>query len=287
MVFAAWDFRSGKLTHRWTFDSNASGNSKYAGQGNHNLSVGEVDGDGCDEVLSGTSAIDHDGKGLWATGLGHGDAMHFGDLDPNRPGLEVWTALEGSKGAVLLDAKTGAQIFRYTHTEDCGRACSADIDPSTPGEEMWAAGSPMYSSTGKNLGSAPSQMNFAVWWDGDESRELLDGTTITNRDGSGSGLSASGVVKNNGTKSVPCLQADILGDWREEVIWRTSDSRYLRIYTTTATTNRRIYTLMHDPIYRLGIVWQNVAYNQPPHTGFFIGNGMKEPPVPKIYLTSK
>jgi rhamnogalacturonan endolyase len=281
MVLVAWDFRDGKLTKRWTFDSN-NGYPEWSGQGNHNLSVGDVDNDGCDEILEGTSAIDNNGKGLWKTGLGHGDAIHFGDLDPNRPGFEVWTALEGEKGAVLLDAKTGAQIFRYNYSKDCGRACSADIDASSPGEEMWAAGSPLYSSKGTNLGSAPGQINFAIWWDGDELRELLDGTTIT-KFGKGTLLSATGCSSNNGTKSTPCLQADILGDWREEVIWRTSDNTALRIYTTTSPTTRRIYTLMHDPVYRLGIAWQNTAYNQPPHTGFFLGAGMAEPPVPQIY----
>ncbi len=278
----AWDFRNGRLTHRWTFDSDTNGQSAWAGQGNHNLSVGDVDGDGFDEILMGTSAIDHNGRGLWETGLGHGDAMHFGDLDPNRPGLEVWTCLEGSKGAVLLEAKTGKQIFRYNHTSDCGRACAADILPSSPGMEMWAAGSPLYSSTGQNIGNRPSQMNFAIWWDGDELRELLDGTTITKFNG-GTLLTASGCASCNGTKSTPCLQADIFGDWREEVIFKSTDNTFLRIYTTTSTTTRRIYTLMHDPIYRLGIAWQNTAYNQPPHTGFFIGSGMAEPPTPKIY----
>jgi len=278
----AWDFRNGKLTHRWTFDSNNFGNSAWAGQGNHNLSVGDVDGDGFDEILLGTSAVDHDGRGLWYTGLGHGDAMHFGDIDPNRPGLEVWTCLEGEKGAVLLDARTGRQIFRYYHTGDCGRACAADIDPSSPGMELWAAGSPLYSATGNVIGNRPSQINFAIWWDGDELRELLDGTTISKFNG-GTLLSATGCVSCNGTKATPCLQADLFGDWREEVIFASSDSSFLRIYTTTDITSRRIYTLMHDPIYRLGVAWQNTAYNQPPHTGFFIGYGMAEPPVPKIY----
>lgn len=282
MVLVAWDFRDGRLTQRWTFDSDYSGNSAWAGQGNHNLSVGDVDNDGCDEILQGTSAIDHNGRGLWQTGLGHGDAMHFGDLDPNRPGLEVWSALEGSKGAVLLDAKTGAQIFKYDYGKDCGRACTGDVLASSPGEEMWASGSPLYSSTGTNVGTNPSKTNFAIWWDGDELRELLDGTTIS-KFNSGTLLSDSACVSCNGTKSTPCLQADILGDWREEVIWSSSDSTFLRIYTTTNNTSRRIYTLMHDPIYRMGIAWQNTAYNQPPHTGFFLGSGMAEPPTPSIY----
>jgi rhamnogalacturonan endolyase len=282
MVLVAWDFRDGKLTHRWTFDSDYSGNSAWAGQGNHNLSVGDVDNDGCDEILQGTSAIDHNGRGLWQTGLGHGDAMHFGDLDPSRPGLEVWTALEGSQGAVMLDARTGEQIFRYNYGKDCGRACAADILASSPGMEMWASGSPLYSSKGVNIGTNPSITNFAIWWDGDELRELLDGTTISKYNG-GTLLSDSQCVSCNGTKATPCLQADILGDWREEVIWCSADSTFLRIYTTTYNTTRRIYTLMHDPIYRLGIAWQNTAYNQPPHTGFFLGSGMAEPPTPNIY----
>jgi len=278
----AWDFKNGGLTHRWTFDSDTNGYSAWAGQGNHNLSVGDVDVDGFDEILLGTCAVDHNGKGLWETGLGHGDAMHFSDLDPNRPGFEEWTCLEGEEGAVLLDARTGQQIFRYNYIKDCGRACAADILASSPGMEMWASGSPLYSATGRNLGNAPSQTNFAIWWDGDDLRELLDGTTIT-KFNSGTLLSVSDCSSCNGTKSTPCLQADIFGDWREEVIFRTTDSKYLRIYTTTSTTNRRIYTLMHDPIYRLGVAWQNVEYNQPPHTGFFLGDGMAEPPKPKIY----
>lgn len=280
-VLAAWDFRNGKLTKRWVFDGNNY--SGYNGQGNHNLSVADVDGDGKDEIIYGACTIDDNGKGLYTSKLGHGDAMHVGDLDPNRPGLEIWSCFESTGGAALRDARTGEIIFRWNRTGDTGRACSADLIASSPGEEMWASGSPLFSATGKELGSAPKQCNFAIWWDGDELRELLDGTTIT-KYGGGTLLSASGCASNNGTKSTPCLQADILGDWREEVIWRTSDNKYLRIYTTTDVTKRRIYTLMHDPVYRLGIAWQNVAYNQPPHTSFFLGHGMKEPPKPNIYL---
>lgn len=279
----AWDYRDGNVSRRWSFSAIYGGtNSAYTAQGNHNLSIGDVDGDGKDEIIYGACAIDDDGTGLYTTGKGHGDAMHLGDLNPNRSGLEVWQCHESGSGATFRDAKTGEIIFTYANSNDVGRACSADLTASYAGEEVWASGSSLYSCTGTVIGTAPSYINFAIWWDGDELRELLDGTSIY-KYGGGTLLTASGCASNNGTKATPCLQADILGDWREEVIWRTSDNQYLRIYTTTNTTTRRIYTLMHDPIYRLGIAWQNAAYNQPPHTGFFLGNGMSTPPTPSMY----
>lgn len=283
-VLVAWDYRNGDLTRRWTFDSN-NGYSSYAGQGCHSLSVADVDNDGRDEIIYGACVIDDDGRGLYSTGLKHGDALHVGDFDPDRPGLEVWQCHENSPyGATFRDARTGSIIFRYTASSDTGRACVGDITANHRGCEVWASnGVPLASCKGQNLGSHSLPINFMIWWDGDLLRELLDGTTIS-KYGGGTLLSASGCSSNNGTKANPCLTADILGDWREEAIWRTSDSRYLRIYTTTATTSHRIYTLMHDPVYRLSIAWQNVAYNQPPHTGFYLGDGMAEPPRPDIYL---
>lgn len=291
-VLVAYDWNGTELTKRWTFDTNTSGNSAYEGQGNHNLSVADVDGDGYDEITYGACAIDHNGKGLYTTGLGHGDAMDLGDLNPNRPGLEVWQAHEdgvdnGGIGAAMRDAKTGQILFSYAFAGDCGRACSADLTASYPGEEVWGSdGCPLYSCTGVNLGTPPAQLNFSIWWDGDELRELLYGTTIA-KWGGGTLLLATGCSESNTTRRSPCLQADILGDWREEAIWRTSDNQNLRIYTTTNVTSRRIYTLMHDPVYRLGIAWQNIGANQMPHTGFFLGNGMSTPPTPAIYTVGK
>ncbi len=290
-VLVAWDWRNGQLTRRWTFDSNSSGNSAYAGQGNHNLSVGDVDNDGRDEIIYGGCAIDDGGQRLYSTGYGHGDAMHLGDLDPDRSGLEVFQCHEpvNDAGAEFRDARTGATIWKKASSGDegPGRAMAADITASHKGYECWVAGggiSGLFNNKGTSISSsAPSSCNFAIWWDGDELRELLDGTTISKYGGS-TLLSASGCASNNGTKSTPCLTADLLGDWREEVIFRTSDSAALRIYTTTATTSRRIYTLMHDPVYRLGVAWQNVAYNQPPHAGFYLGASMGIPPTPVIYL---
>jgi rhamnogalacturonan endolyase len=139
---------------------------------------------------------------------------------------------------------------------------------------------------GANVGRKPSSANFVIWWDGDPVRELLDQTRIDKYGTSGDTrlLTGSGVSSNNGTKATPALSADLFGDWREEVIWRTTDSRALRIYATPHTTDRRIHTLMHDPQYRVAIAWQNTAYNQPPHPSFFIGNNMATPPAPNIYL---
>ncbi|MFT3824426.1 MAG: carbohydrate-binding protein [Chitinophagaceae bacterium] len=294
LVRVAWDWRNGSLTQRWTFDSNTSGNSAYAGQGNHQMTVGDVDGDGKDEIINGSSAINDNGTGLWANGKGHGDALHMSDMNPDRAGLEIWQPYEspasnGNIGAALLNAATGASLFTVTEASaDVGRALAADIDPRYKGYEVWAARGNLYTCTGTQIGTTKPSMNFAVWWDADLQRELLDGTTISKWNYTSSTttalLSASGVASNNSTKATPCLSGDILGDWREEVIFRTSDNTALRIYSTTITATNRIYTLMHDPQYRVAIAWQNSAYNQPPHPGFYLGGDMAAAPTPNIYL---
>ncbi|MEK4054082.1 rhamnogalacturonan lyase [Paenibacillus sp. FSL F4-0087] len=292
-VLVAYNWRDGQLAKQWTFDSNTSGNSGYAGQGNHNLSVADVDGDGKDEIVYGAMAVDDNGKGLYTTGLHHGDAMHLSDLDPDRAGLEVFQVHEtaSNAGVEFRDARTGQLIWGIPTTKDIGRGMAADIDPRYKGAEVWADGG-LYTAKGQKIGTTlPSSTNFGIWWDGDLLRELLDSNRIDKWDYANSKtvnlLTASGVSSNNGTKSTPNLQADLFGDWREEVVWRTNDSSALRIYTTTAITDKRIYTLMHDPVYRLGVAWQNVAYNQPPHTGFYLGDGMSTPPVPNIRYAGK
>ena len=291
----AWDWRNGQLTRRWTFDSNDGNpaNLAYRGQGAHSLTVGDVDGDGKDEITYGACAIDDDGKGLYSTSLGHGDAEHLSDMNPSRPGQEVWMVHEspssyGSAGLEFRDAKTGALIFGVDgQNTDIGRGVAYDIDPRYPGYEMWGARGGLMSSTGVQItASRPSQMNFCVWWDADLLRESLDGTTIYKWDWTNnvnnSILSPAGIASNNGTKATPCLSADILGDWREEVIWRKSDNTELRIYTTIIPATNRLYTLMHDPQYRCAIAWQNTGYNQPPHPGFFLGQDMRPQPLAPI-----
>ncbi|WP_416906175.1 rhamnogalacturonan lyase [Micromonospora echinospora] len=287
-VVAAWDFRNGTLTKRWTFDSNASGNGAAYGQGNHNLSVADVDADGRQEIVYGAATLDDNGRLLHSTGNGHGDAMHVGDLDPARAGLEVFKVDEDASkpSSYFADARTGQIIWSTPASGDNGRGVSGDIWAGSPGAESWSsAASGIANTRGQNVGRKPSSTNFLVWWDGDPVRELLDATRI-DKYGTGGDtrlLTGSGVAANNGTKATPALSADILGDWREEVIWRTSDNTALRIYSTPTPTATRIHTLMHDPQYRTAIAWQNTAYNQPPHPGFFIGDGMPTPPAPNIY----
>ncbi|GAA4635402.1 rhamnogalacturonan lyase [Actinoallomurus vinaceus] len=289
-VISAWDWRNGAFTRRWTFDTNSSTNSGkgYDGQGDHQLSVADVDGDGKDEIVYGAMCVDDNGAGLWTTKNGHGDAMHVGDLDPSRPGLEEFKVDEDSSkpSSWFADARTGQIIWKTDPNGDNGRGVSGDIWAGSPGAESWSSHADGLRDThGNVVGRKPSSINFLIWWDADPVRELLDGTHIDEYGTSSDTrlLTGSGVASNNSTKSTPALSGDILGDWREEVIWRTSDSTALRIYTTTAVTDRRIVTLMHDTQYRTAIAWQNTAYNQPPHPSFFIGDGMAEPARPNIY----
>lgn len=288
-VIAAWDFRNGSLTQRWVFDSDDWG-SQYEGQGNHQLSVADADGDGRDEIIYGAMAIDDDGSPLWNTGLGHGDALHVGQFDPGRAGLQVFLPSEwnSSPAARMVDSRNGQLVWTNPSCDcDNGRGVAADVWAGSPGAEAWSASvSGLYNTDGQNVGRKPGSVNFLSWWDGDPVRELLDDTHIDKYGPNGDTrlLTGSNVASNNGTKANPALSGDLFGDWREEVIWRTSDSTALRIYATGDQTDRRITTLLHDPQYRVAIAWQNTAYNQPPHPSFFIGDGMGTPPRPNVYV---
>lgn len=333
-VLAAWDWDGKQLKQHWTFDTNNKQWSDYAGQGNHNLRVADVDGDGKDEITYGSMAVDHDGTGLYNTGMGHGDAIHLIAANPSGKGkLMIWDCHENRRdGSELRDAATGKIIFQIKSNTDVGRAMAADIDPTHPGWEMWSSESkgirdmegnvvkPAHPDTTKvneqqqvpQWGQRPESQqtsqqdspkdspqwqrkggrpwtdntalflrgrrlptNFGIWWDGDELREMLDHNCVSKYNWDNGKMTTlktfEGCQFNNSTKSNSCLSADLLGDWREEVLTRTVDSKELRLYITTIPTQIRIPCLMEDIPYRLSVAAENVGYNQPPEPGCYIG----------------
>ena len=300
-VIAAWDWDGRELKQHWVFDTNQEGTGKdgkplssYAGQGNHNLRVADVDGDGCDEIVYGAMCIDHDGQGLYNTGMGHGDAIHMMAFDPQSKELQLWDCHENRRdGSDFRNARTGEVIFQIPSKSDVGRCMAADIDPTNPGVEMWSTDShgirnikgevlndardpddPQHQQH-LRMGGRRLSINFGIWWDGDLLRELLDHETVSKYDWQQKTVvdivKFEGIRFNNFTKSNPCLCADILGDWREEVIARTPDSSELRIFVSPIPTDYRINCLMEDIPYRLSTAAQNVGYNQPSEPGFYLG----------------
>ena len=291
-VIAAWDWDGTKLSNRWSFDTNEPRWASYAGQGNHNLRICDVDGDGLDEITYGSMAVDHDGTGLYNTGFGHGDAIHL-IATPKNNHLYIWDCHENKRdGSDLRDARTGKVVFQIKSRTDVGRAMAADIDPANPGVEMWSTDSHgIRNMKGEIVSTAKDPkdpqhensmvingkylpVNFAIWWDGDLLRELLDHETVTKfnwKEKTIDELQHFDGAFNNGTKSNPCLAADIMGDWREEVIVRDRESTELRIYVSTIPTDYRMNCLMQDIPYRISVATQNVGYNQPSEPGFYIG----------------
>ena len=316
----AVDFDGKQLKTKWLHASVSPEQPSAYAQGAHSLAVGDVDGDGCDEITYGSAAINNDGTLLYSTGLGHGDAQHLGDLDPDRPGLEYFMVHEEYPyGSDLRDAKTGEILFRTYDKDDTGRGLAADIDANHRGYELWSSdkpvvrdikGNPIYESKNgwEKMGKRPKMeadwnsnekasfksvsrmpaMNFRIYWDGDLQDELLANgraphfppylqkwngkEAVALPLSNGKQLFEMGhSVSCNWSKATPNLQADLFGDWREEVIyWDESDASHLNIFTTNIPTDYRVPTLMHDHIYRMGVAWQNVGYNQPPHLGYYL-----------------
>lgn len=261
-----------------TYRSNTSGKGDcYTayGQGCHSLAAGDVDGDGCDEIMYGGAAIDHDGSLLYSTGLGHGDAHHLADHFPDRPGLEfMMPHEENDNGWHVRDAATGELLIWKPSLGDNGRGMAADIDLDHRGSEFWsAADENVYGLDGSILSSnVRPRYCFRIYWDGTLKEDLLDGGALEAYTGSGNTrlLNFEGVIKN-GSKAYPVLSADLFGDWREEVVFCSSaDSCTLRIYSSTYDTKFAVPTLMSDHLYRLSVAWQNVAYNQPPHLSYYL-----------------
>ncbi len=302
----AVDFDGNQLKHRWLHRSDSKtqysvvdadmnesakitapaatrgeGSNTMYGNGNHNLSIADVDGDGRDEIIWGSAALDDNGKLLYATGFGHGDAIHLGAMDPDRKGMQVFEVHEekGTYSWDLHDAATGEIIFKGGNAgKDNGRGMAADVIPESRGYEFWSSDERQQRSvqTGEIVGQKNTSVNFRMYWNGTCYDQMLDGNTLDYW--SGSSWSRQMTFYNygnsstcNGTKKTPNLQADLFGDWREELIlWDSSNSSTLNIFSTNIPTEYRVPTLMHDHTYRMAVAWQNTAYNQPPHLGFFL-----------------
>lgn len=305
IVMAAWDWRGGELKSRWVFDSGIGKepfepgkNSPYSGMGGHALSVADVDGDGKDEILYQAMTVDDSGQGLYSTGRRHGDAIQVSDFDPSRPGLELYLVTENEEdtvrfqtpGAGMHDAATGKPLWSHSPGVDISDGSVADIDPRYPGAEVWGGPGGLRTVKGEEIGPKPRNSDWVIWWDGDLLREIYGGFGIYKwkpeegreekiYDASPGGSGGRG-MRYQGMR--PTLAADLLGDWREELLVPGPDGKSLRLHTTTIPTEHRLVTLMQDPQYRLSIAWQNVSYNKPPHTSYFLGHGMPSEKEKKV-----
>lgn len=281
-----------------------AGNESVIGQGNHNITVADVDDDGKDEFISGALCFELKDTGKlgvkWNTGLGHGDALHIGDYDPTHEGLEYFTVHESSPyGSSVIDANTGEILAHWDGSKDTGRGTMVNVGAGgyyqttdAKGNYYYAMGNGVFE---KGLGIG---WNFRTFWDGDLYDEILDekrvGTTDSSTVSSWNGSEMElvfnagdyGCVSINGTKSVPALQADLFGDWREELVYPTSDNKTLRIFTSAELTEYKLPTLMHDPVYRSGVAAEQTAYNQPPHIGFYLAEEIFKPEITEIKVTA-
>ncbi len=277
-----WD-GAHELTNIWKFDTNDAGNANWFGQGNHTVSVGDLDEDGNDELVIGAAAIDDDGSGLWSTKMGHGDANHLADHIPENPGLEYFAPHEdGIHGIAMHDAATGEVLWNITADYDVGRAWAEDVDPNHRGSEVVAIGYPNYDCNGNELSTGYNAYHQPIYFDGEVQRGWRKEWS-TNSYQHGRILTGwyYGASTIHGTKEDANLVADIIGDWREEMIIRHYNNKELLLFTTWIPTEHKNYTLMHDPTYRMNIAVQNVGYNQPAHVGYYFADGA---PTPDIYL---
>ena len=312
---AAYDFFEGRFRETWKVDSgyvpmknpfndnphDLTGSDPVygtlAGQGNHSLSAADVDGDGCMEIIYGAACIDHDGSLLYSSydrrpdgviaKLGHGDAMHVADVDPDRPGLEIFNVFEGAEhvpyGYALRDAASGEAIFGAYAEEDLGRCMIGDVVPGVRGYQCWVNGVGIYDCKGNLLDTDTPGSNMSIRWSGDLTTQITDGSDYLHQKPTGVirdwihgvMLTPENTLTNNGTKGNPCLTADIFGDFREELLLRTADSSAIRIYINTEVTDHKLFTLMQDTQYRCSMAWQNNCYNQPGYPSFYYGSDME------------
>ncbi|WP_449657241.1 rhamnogalacturonan lyase family protein [Streptomyces litchfieldiae] len=288
-------------------------------QGFHSLSAADVDGDGRQEIVYGSATIDDDGSLLYSSfaempegsatpgvdaRLGHGDAMHVTDIDPARPGLEIYTVHEGGRyaplGYALRDAATGEVLYGGYTGVDTGRGMIGDVVPGEPGIETWAnhpeggtnpLGIGLWTADGRRIAETTPGTNQSIRWAGDMTTQIIGGAGHLEQDTviqdweRGTLLTAEGTRTNNHSKGNPSLVADVLGDWREELVVPTDAGTGLRVYVSTELTEHKLYTLMHDPQYRAEVARQQTTYNQPSYTGFYLASDMDfaEVPVPDYW----
>lgn len=317
---AAWHIENGKLKEDWVHNTaNKEDENSIWGACNHNLVTADVDFDGKDEILSGPMAIDDDGSEMYAVKaydndgkaqkLGHGDAFDVAKMNPDFNGYTVWACHESAPlmtNIELHDARTGEISWGYSKKKDTGRSRAADIDPTHRGFEVWGSTETIPANiNGENLAEewnkfrlrkpdgtvgddATIPMNFKVYWDGDLLSEMLDGTTVSKYNWEDKTIDvlmeADGCASNGGTKAVPCISADLFGDWREEIVWKTADEQEIRIYSTSIPTSYKLNTLMHDSYYRASVAVQNNHYNQPPNVSYYLGAETTEIPVFEGYV---
>lgn len=285
---AAYSWDGTELKVLWKHTSDKKGQGIYA-QGAHSLTVGDMDGDGFDEVMVGAAALDHDGTLLWRTGLGHGDATHLSDFDPDNEGMEVFIITEETEAkydAALIDAKTGNILIGKPQTGgDTARGLALDCDDKHKGAEFmeWGDANLM---TCKGEAIAPwkagsvgsSSINYAIYWDGDLLREYHDRSHVDKWNSTSHAWDRTctlyqfgyGANSVNSTKYNPNLQCDLYGDWREEAVYwaQNGGNYYLTIFTTTTESQYKLPWLRDDHTYDMAIAWQNCGYNQPPHLGY-------------------
>ena len=299
----SWDGTALSPTYRFDTQKGQEGYYdgayQYVGNGNHNCTVADVDNDGKDEFITGALCMevndDNEFRPKWCTYLQHGDALHIGNYDPTHTGFEFFTVHEDSGtnslsgnditldfGMSVIDAETGNIMFHEGASADTGRGVMANVGAGGYYQIWSAKNSARQSNGGTDFTTATSltgrntpSMNFRIFWDGDLYDNLLDGANITDWNGRNmSNIFSAGnydCVSINGTKANPSLQADLFGDWREEVVYPTTNGTALRVFSTTDTTDYKIKTLMQDPVYRSGVAAEQTAYNQPPHVGFYMG----------------
>ena len=277
LTVSAMTFRDGVLATNWIYDSGSTAGTGAYGQGCHSCMAADVDGDGGQEIIPGSSTINSDGSFRCTTGIGHGDALHVSELVVGK-GISVYLPHEMAGGQDCHDASTCTLYFNMTGGGDNGRGvaeyvAATDLTAATcsssRGKKNCGTGADVTSDAGSN---------FLIYWNAGDLRSTLNGVSLPG------GVSTAGTSSNNGTKADPTLTADLLGDWREELVARETGNTALRVYTTTIVTQRRIYTLMHDPTYRAQVSFEQSSYNQPPHVGFHIGQGMADPPKPNIVI---